>query len=91
MQSEWQEVYYPCEKYDRQDLKRLEADYFRAVGEWDVYDENDQFVRHCFTYSDDWEKVKNEIAKQIPCAVDEIELQVITGYSYQKIVNYETA
>lgn len=91
VQGEWQEVYYPCEKYDKCDLKRLEADYFGAVDQWDVYDENDQFVDDCFSYSDDWEKVKNEIAEQIPCSVDALELQVITGYAYQKIVNYETA
>lgn len=92
VQGEWQEVYFPCAKYNYEDLKRLEADYFGYVDQWEVYDENKEyFYNNFFIYSDNREQVKKEIAEQIPCAVDEIELQVITGYSYQKIVNYETA
>ena len=91
VQGEWQEVYYPCDQYDRYDLNRLEADYFGYVDQWEVYDENDQYLFNCFTYSNDLNRIKNEIEQALPCGVTCVELQVITGYSYQKIVNYETA
>lgn len=93
VQGEWQGFYYDSDSVNREELRRIESDYFNLGTEWHCRVEGDEeglAIRvYCYEWDDD--KIREEIAEQMWAreSEDEVELHKFTGWS--RTANYVTA
>lgn len=85
-QGDWAEVIFPVDEYSREDLDRLEADYFNLGTEWIIHDEREApetpadvsgYSVYCYACSDDG--IKKEIAAVEGVQPEDVELYFWTG------------
>lgn len=87
-QGDWNRVYYPTEKFSRDDISILECEYFNLGTEWVIDDSGekpespDQIDGYYFYCHDtDMDKIRQEIAAADDCSPGEVHL-----YSYHERV-----
>ena len=87
-QSDWQEVFYPADEWSRDDLDRLEAEYFNEGIEWDVWvredgDDLDQAEPPTYVYTTAWDQdgQRREIAAEFGGDPADVVLYELTGWS----------
>ena len=83
-QGDWQEILFPVEKYDRDALAIIEADYFNTGTEWIIHDENNDpegpedisgYSLYCYGWNVD--QIRQEIADAAGAAAE-----AVTMYEY---------
>lgn len=85
-QSDWQEILFPVEEYDRDALAILEADYFNTGTEWIIHDENSEpdspedisgYSLYCYGWNAD--QLRAEIADAAGAAPDAVIMYEYAG------------
>lgn len=89
-QSDWQDIYYRVDKWNREALNAFEIEYFNTGTEWIVDDgefdpENDSplNINGCSTYCTEWNEdgIKREIADAFGGSPEDVVLYAFEGWS----------
>lgn len=82
-QRDWQEVLYPADKYNARDLlDELEGYYFTGSDHCiTIYEDDEEKDCYCDFFWQDNYTIKELVAEQCGCSVDDVHLFYISGYS----------
>lgn len=92
-QSDWQEVFFPVDEWNKEALADFEIQYFNEGTEWIIHDEENTpespeeisgFCMYCTSWND--EGIKEEIARETGESPENIVLYAFDGYT--RIANY---
>lgn len=87
-QSDWQDIYYPVDEWNKEALTMFEIEYFNTGTEWIVHDEEIEpespedisgFSMYCTSWND--EGIKQEIAEASGGKIEDIILYAFDGYT----------
>ena len=87
-QSDWVDVFYPVDEWDRDALQRLETEYFNMGTEWIIHDEEQApegpenisgYSLYCYGWNTD--QIKQEIAENTGATTENIQLYEFSGYT----------
>jgi hypothetical protein len=87
-QSDWQDIIYDSEKYTRDDIQRLEIEYFNTGSEWIIHDENTEpktpdeisgYSVYCYGWNG--EQIRAEIADAAGVKPEDVVLFKFSGYT----------
>ena len=81
-QGDWQEVLYPADKYNAHDLlDELEGYYFTGSDYCiTIYEDDEETDCYCDFFWQDDDTIKELVAEQCGCSVDDVHLFYISGY-----------
>lgn len=86
-QTEWNNIYYPVDKWTREALKRFECEYFNTGSEWIVHEDVGApekpedivgYPIYCISLNE--ESIKAEIAEDEGVSADDVVLYAFDGY-----------
>lgn len=82
-QGDWQNVLYPADKYNARDLlDELEGYYFTGRDYYiTIYEDDIETDDYCYFFWQDDDVIKELVAEQCGCNVDDVHLFYISGYS----------
>ena len=84
-QSDWQDIYYPVDEWNKEALTRFEIEYFNTGTEWIIHDEETEpedtigFTMYCTSWND--KGIKQEIAEATGSKIEDIVLYEFDGYT----------
>lgn len=80
-QREWQEVLYPADKYSHDLIEMLEGYYFTGSDyRITIYEDDEETDCACAFYWQDDDVIKELVAEECGCNVDDVHLFYISGY-----------
>ena len=80
-QREWQNVLYPADKYSHDLIEMLEGYYFTGSDYCiTIYEDDEETDCYCDFFWQDSDTIKELVAEQCGCSVDDVHLFYISGY-----------
>lgn len=81
-QREWQEVLYPADKYSHDLIEMLEGYYFTGSDyRITIYEDDEETDCSCAFFWQDDDTIKELVAEECGCSVDDVHLFYISGYT----------